>query len=436
MKKILTSFIVLLLLVSCCLIAAFPTSASDINYEDWDIIDGSILEYLGEDENVVVPAVDQDGNPITRIFSRAFITNINVREVVIPEGIEVLGDEVFQYCENLREISLPYSLKETGHSVFSHANLYALVIPGQLKKVRHDTANCPGLSQVIISSGVEEIEYCAFNGVFEELVLPKSVKKVAGMFRSALKHSAYQFNIFILNHKASLGENDPNSYNDFYEKYGPIGPLTYGYKGCQATITIYSFDNSPVEEYVNNYMVDKVSTEDGKILSTVFRTITESDINRLEALNSKNGISAPISTGSDVGNGDNTGDNNDDNTGDGTTDDIGGSTDNGGTGNTNTNTNINTNNDTNTNIKNDTGNNNSVGDNAVNGGTNSSILILVLAVIGGVVLLIIVNIVVVVLVLVNGKKKKKKAAKVEEVIEEVVEEAAVEEVTEEKGEEE
>ena len=170
MKKILTSFIVLLLLVSCCLIAAFPTSASDVNYDDWDIIDGVILEYLGTDPDVVVPAVDEDGNPITRIDTRAFEKNNYINSVVVSEGIETTGNEVFHYCENLREVSLPYSLKEIGYSNFRYADLLSLVIPGQVKRVRHDTGTCPNLSRVILSSGVEELEYGCLGGVFEELV--------------------------------------------------------------------------------------------------------------------------------------------------------------------------------------------------------------------------------------------------------------------------
>ena len=72
MKKLLASVITLLLLVSCCLIAAFPTSATDINYDDFDIIDGVLLEYVGPGGDVVVPAVDEDGNPVTRIDTKAF----------------------------------------------------------------------------------------------------------------------------------------------------------------------------------------------------------------------------------------------------------------------------------------------------------------------------------------------------------------------------
>lgn len=83
MKKLLSSLVVLLLLVSCCLIAAFPTSASDINYEDFDIIDGVLLEYVGPGGDVVVPAVDGDGNLVTRIDIKAFYGNTDVTSVVV-----------------------------------------------------------------------------------------------------------------------------------------------------------------------------------------------------------------------------------------------------------------------------------------------------------------------------------------------------------------
>ena len=195
MKKLLASLIVLLLLVSCCLIAAFPTSASDINYEDWDIIDGVILEYLGTDADVVVPAVDEDGNPITRIDSRAFEGNTYISSLVVSEGIETTGNDVFQHCENLLEVSLPYSLKEMGYSNFRYAGLLSLVIPGQVKRLRHDTGTCSNLARVIISSGVEELEYGCLGGVFEELVVPKSVIKIEGFFRWGLKQSMSKFDL-------------------------------------------------------------------------------------------------------------------------------------------------------------------------------------------------------------------------------------------------
>ena len=426
MKKFLTSIVVLLLLVSCCLIAAFPTSASDVNYEDWDIIDGVILEYLGEDPDVVVPAVDEDGNPITRIDSRAFLKNTNIQSVVISEGIETVGNEVFQYCENLKEASLPYSLKETGYSMFARTDLYSLVIPGQLKRVRHDTGTCANLSRVIISSGVEELEYSCFYGIFEELVLPKSVIKAEGYFRPGLKQSMSKFELYILNPNISLGENNPKASHGWYDSIGPIGPTSYGYEGCKTAITVYSLDNSPVEEYVNTYMIGKVPTNDGNILPVTFKAIDQAKIDALEAENLANSITG--SKGSDSGDdtgadgGDDTGADGEDNTGT----DVGDNTGTDGSNSTGTNNNNN----------NNAGNNNNGTNNATSGGNDTTVII-ILAVVGGVILLLIIAAVVVVIIVLNGKKKKKKkAAKVEEPEEAVVvEETAVEEVTEENGEE-
>jgi len=164
---------VLLLLVSCCLIAAFPTSATDINFDDFDIIDGVIIEYLGEGGDVVVPSIDADGNPVTHIDSRAFRQNTDVTSVIICEGIETMGSEVFEHCENLSEVSLPYSLTETGYSVFRNCNLYSLVIPGNLKVINSDFNVGGPITDIVISPGVEELNTNCLYGRFTELILPE-----------------------------------------------------------------------------------------------------------------------------------------------------------------------------------------------------------------------------------------------------------------------
>lgn len=71
MKKLLASLIVLILILSCCLMGAMPTSAAGgINYDDWLIFDGAVVEYVGTNPNVVVPTKDADGLPITIISER------------------------------------------------------------------------------------------------------------------------------------------------------------------------------------------------------------------------------------------------------------------------------------------------------------------------------------------------------------------------------
>ena len=175
MKKLLASVITLLLLLSCFLIAAFPTSAADVNYDDFEIYDGVLVEYLGSDSEVVVPSVDRDGNPVTFIDNKAFWGNTAITNVVISEGIETMGSQVFEECSNLVEVSLPYSLKESGHSALRKTSLYSIVVPAQLTTVPPSfaTANGSTLSDIVISPGVEVISADSFSGV-SEIIFPES----------------------------------------------------------------------------------------------------------------------------------------------------------------------------------------------------------------------------------------------------------------------
>lgn len=134
-KKLLASVIILLLLLSVCLIAAFPASAADVNYDDFEIYDGVLVEYIGPGGAVEIPSVDREGNPVTHIDTRAFYGNTDVTSVVIPEGIETMGNSVFEGCTNLVEVSLPYSLKEAEYNTFKSTGIMSIVIPGQLKNV-------------------------------------------------------------------------------------------------------------------------------------------------------------------------------------------------------------------------------------------------------------------------------------------------------------
>jgi len=387
MKKLLSSLVVLLLLVSCCLIAAFPTSASDINYDDFDIIDGVLIEYLGEGGDVVVPSVDADGNPVTHIDSRAFHKNTDRTSVVISEGIETMGDEVFEYCENLTEISLPYSLTETGYSVCRSTNLYALTFPGQLKVINHDFNTGGPITDLVISSGVEELKSDCFYGQFEELILPESVYLVAGIFRGGMRNTQKDWRLYVLNPDCELGIVDAK--DEYFETYGSVAPLTFGYEGCKCKIVVYGLKDSPIKDYVNTYMKDKMGT-----VTARFAGLDQDEIDELEKKNEERSITKPTTEEKpDETDPDDT-DPDDDKKGD---------------------------------DKKDT---------ATDGGSDSTMLIVIIAIAGGFFLLIIVVVIVLVVVMSNKKKKKKKkkAKKVEEVVDEV--ENVVEEATEENGEEE
>ncbi len=391
MKKLLSSLIVLLLLVACCLIAAFPASASDVNYDDYFIVDGMIIEYTGETEaEIVVPSVDADGNPIVRIDSRAFRNHTELTSVVISEGIESIGDETFEYCENLTEISLPYSLMESGFSALRKTSLYTLTIPGQLEVIPNDFAVAgQTLCELYISPGVDTIKSCAFYMTVSEIIFPESVYVIQGLAWNMVPSTVKTADIYILNGDCELGALSNKSA--FYDQYGDIAPIVApSYDGM--TVKIYGPEDSAIKDYVNNDLKDM------PLGKARFYGLDADEIDELEAKAEENGITeAPKVEDPDKDkDGDKEGNNKDDNKNIGT--------------------------DTN------------------NGGSMDMTLILILVVV--VVLIIAIAVVVIVIVMNNNKKKKKKKKKAKKAAEAALKAAAeeapavAEEVAEEKGEEE
>ena len=57
-------------------------------------------------------------NGITIISEYAF-SNCDLEEIIIPEGVKVIGVGAFDGCEKLEKIILPKSLEEIRHFAFS-----------------------------------------------------------------------------------------------------------------------------------------------------------------------------------------------------------------------------------------------------------------------------------------------------------------------------
>ncbi len=98
----------------------------------------------------------------------AYAGSNKMEEILLPEGLEEIGDEAFIYASDLKTINFPSSLKKIGTSAFE---------------------DCYGLNNVILNQGLEEIETCAFSEAgMEMLTIPSSVKKVgsriAGQYSS------------------------------------------------------------------------------------------------------------------------------------------------------------------------------------------------------------------------------------------------------------
>ena len=49
-----------------------------------------------------------------------FITSWDSKEIIIPKGVETIGDDAFYKCENLEKVTLPSTLKEIDGYAFDY----------------------------------------------------------------------------------------------------------------------------------------------------------------------------------------------------------------------------------------------------------------------------------------------------------------------------
>lgn len=127
-------------------------------------------------EKFIVP----DG--ITKIAPYTFLGASNLKEIVFPEQLEIIGTEAF-YESGLVSISFPKNLKSIGDNAFSCCrNLSgSLIIPDSVKKIGTGAFMiCNFTNDLVIGNGIKDIETDTFslNEFKGRLVLSNCLKNI------------------------------------------------------------------------------------------------------------------------------------------------------------------------------------------------------------------------------------------------------------------
>ena len=122
-----------------------------------------IVEYIGTDENLLIPNTI-DGYPVTEIQNRSwrgvFVNNQDIlTSIVIPNGITVIGNGVFEGCTALTFLDMPNSLAEIGNGAFKGCiSLASINIPDSVIHIGSSAfVNCTSLTSLFIPSNVVKI---------------------------------------------------------------------------------------------------------------------------------------------------------------------------------------------------------------------------------------------------------------------------------------
>lgn len=135
------------------------------------------------------------GSALSCIGRGAFAQCGSLRDVSLPEGLEILDVGAFTGCESLSEIILPQSLKTLGDECFYNTGLTSITVPAVEYFGNAAFHNCPELVSAVVEEGVTDIRSSAFGYCLnlKTVTLPASLEQIRGAEKVNSKSYAAAF---------------------------------------------------------------------------------------------------------------------------------------------------------------------------------------------------------------------------------------------------
>lgn len=144
------------------------------------------IEFIGEGafercealETVVFPST------LTEIDHVAFHNCVGLRNAVLPDGLEVVGVGAFENCASFVLTSLPSNLKRIDSTAFRNCFLASFTtIPGSVKHIGSNAfGDCYGLTEITFEGTPDSLSDTAFSGCMylQTINVPWSKGEVEG----------------------------------------------------------------------------------------------------------------------------------------------------------------------------------------------------------------------------------------------------------------
>lgn len=109
---------------------------------------------------------------------------INVREIILPEGLTTIMDSAFTNCVALLKINLPNTITDIAWKAFKRCkSLTHITLPNQLTRLNDETfAECAKLEQIDLPESLQQIRSQTFEHCYalKSIYIPSRVESIAG----------------------------------------------------------------------------------------------------------------------------------------------------------------------------------------------------------------------------------------------------------------
>lgn len=109
-------------------------------------------------------------------YDGLFEGDSTVKEIIIPEGVEIVGDQAIKDCPNLEKIAMPSTL--TDIEIDDCSSLYKIDIPANV--TNFSILRCDNLNEIKIADGNTLIEYFCFQDCssLKSIILPNRIEQI------------------------------------------------------------------------------------------------------------------------------------------------------------------------------------------------------------------------------------------------------------------
>ena len=147
--------------------------AADLEDLSWTITDGEVTVtdcVQSASGDLIIPP-EIENFPVTQIGTGAFAFNYNLRSIVIPDTVQIIGEYCFSSCYELITVVLPIGLTEVAEGLFSDCyHLREVTIPDNVTRIGQSAfSQCQSLTEIAIPDSVITIEPMAFYIDFSDL---------------------------------------------------------------------------------------------------------------------------------------------------------------------------------------------------------------------------------------------------------------------------
>ena len=102
-----------------------------------------------KDADIVVQA-EKDGMPVVSVGEMAFRGNENIKSIVLPEGLKIIGSSAFAYCSRLETVIFKGNVTSIGNSAFRYCTeLEEITLPASVSIIAESAfSHCTNLTKI------------------------------------------------------------------------------------------------------------------------------------------------------------------------------------------------------------------------------------------------------------------------------------------------